>query len=744
MKRDLASANYAIDSGQFLDRPTVSAAVTSDPETPILADGSRAPTWGFVLNSDATMSNFFVDKQTGGVQRTGQWIRGDGFIQMDFCAGFEAPSAEAPAVYPECRDQLNRYWERKLELLRADDVDDDGNYDRLFIRVLRTYVINNSGLSFDEILSSGDPDHISQNLTRVVSLWNVNFYEPIEPFNLADADADNVLDADDAFPLDFRDSVDSDGDGVGDNADAFPLDPNESVDSDLDGIGNNQDEDDDDDGVLDSEDWFPLDASESVDTDYDGVGNNEDFDDDGDGAPDLIDIDPLSPIRSGDNDGDGIDDRRDDDDDNDGVADSDDRFPFDASESVDTDNDGVGNNADEDDDGDGTPDALDAFPFDASEFMDSDGDGIGNNADTDDDNDGVSDRDEVDLGTLPTVADTDSDGILDGGDDFPTDSSRVRQPWAAGAAEFNLALGSMVISEDPNGYTSYLKPYGSAEPALARNLATEQFPLQIDHGARLFFGVSNAIGPTAELSVVLSGVRVSDGSSISYESESSVVGGINRQTQYGVIDVPALPDFEVSQIDLKLLTEGVPVSIPWARFATWQTSSSDDLLDADGDSLTVLNADGTPGSAFAYGICGTDDVMEGYEPYCGTYPEGAAIQWETTPFEEGGTDFALELTFADQVEAQTDYNFGYFSVQAAQPIDLSAYQTTGALILDVKPSQELIDLGGFFYNVFCTWPCGTSYLYYSTSEFAADEWRQVFPLSDLASQGLDLSKIDQE
>ena len=30
-------------------------------------------------------------------------------------------------------------------------------------------------------------------------------------------------------------------------------------------------------------------------------------------------------------------------------------------------------------------------------------------------------------------------------------------------------------------------------------------------------------------------------------------------------------------------------------FRYWQTSSSDDLLDADGDSLTVLNADGTPG-----------------------------------------------------------------------------------------------------------------------------------------------------
>ena len=45
------------------------------------------------------------------------------------------------------------------------------------------------------------------------------------------------------------------------------LDATESVDTDSDGIGNNSDIDDDGDEVLDANDEFPLDSSESVDTD---------------------------------------------------------------------------------------------------------------------------------------------------------------------------------------------------------------------------------------------------------------------------------------------------------------------------------------------------------------------------------------------------------------------------------------------------------------------------------------------
>ena len=83
--------------------------------------------------------------------------------------------------------------------------------------------------------------------------------------------------------------IDSDGDGIPnrldpdddndvvlDTNDAFPQDPKESLDTDGDGIGNNVDTDDDGDGVPDTQDAFPLDSKESKDTDNDGVGDNSD------------------------------------------------------------------------------------------------------------------------------------------------------------------------------------------------------------------------------------------------------------------------------------------------------------------------------------------------------------------------------------------------------------------------------------------------------------------------------------
>ena len=54
------------------------------------------------------------------------------------------------------------------------------------------------------------------------------------------------------------------------------------MDTDNDGTGDNADTDDDGDNVLDADDAFPLDSSESVDTDNDGTGDNADTDDDGD------------------------------------------------------------------------------------------------------------------------------------------------------------------------------------------------------------------------------------------------------------------------------------------------------------------------------------------------------------------------------------------------------------------------------------------------------------------------------
>jgi len=105
---------------------------------------------------------------------------------------------------------------------------------------------------------------------------------------------------------------DDDNDNVLDADDAFPLDPTESVDTDNDGIGNIADTDDDNDGMPDEYELAnglnPLDASDAaLDTDNDQLTNLQEFtlgtnpnnnDTDGDGIIDGLDSSPLDILIS--------------------------------------------------------------------------------------------------------------------------------------------------------------------------------------------------------------------------------------------------------------------------------------------------------------------------------------------------------------------------------------------------------------------------------------------------------------
>ena len=82
---------------------------------------------------------------------------------------------------------------------------------------------------------------------------------------------------------------DGDGDGWGDESqdNCLGLANPSQANSDGDGSGDDCDIDDDNDSVLDGEDAFPFDARDSRDNDGDGMGDNTDPDDDNDGVSDV-------------------------------------------------------------------------------------------------------------------------------------------------------------------------------------------------------------------------------------------------------------------------------------------------------------------------------------------------------------------------------------------------------------------------------------------------------------------------
>ncbi|WP_394173924.1 hypothetical protein [Thalassotalea litorea] len=116
---------------------------------------------------------------------------------------------------------------------------------------------NNNYTPFHHIITliEGNPNDIDLPDDEVPPASGDDFdNDGVENNTDNDDDNDNVIDSEDAFPLNPLEWIDSDNDGVGDNSDAFPFDAAESKDSDNDGIGDNQDA-------------FPFDASKSTTTD---------------------------------------------------------------------------------------------------------------------------------------------------------------------------------------------------------------------------------------------------------------------------------------------------------------------------------------------------------------------------------------------------------------------------------------------------------------------------------------------
>ena len=139
--------------------------------------------------------------------------------------------------------------------------------------------------------------------------------------------------------------------------------------------------------------------------------------------------------------------------DGDGVGNYDDAAPFDPTETADS-------------DGDGVPDNTDLYPNDPAEAFDTDGDGVANNQDPDDDQDGVNDEDDAfpldpsesvdtDLDGIGNNRDEDddNDGVADDDDAFPLDPAESLDTDGDGVGN------NADLDDDGDGIRDYLDAF---------------------------------------------------------------------------------------------------------------------------------------------------------------------------------------------------------------------------------------------------------------------------------------------
>ena len=441
--------------------------------------------------------------------------------------------------------------------------------------------------------------------------------------------------------------------------------------------------------------------------------------------------------------------------DGDGVGDNADAFPDDNAASVDTDRDGMpddwNNNAtseqiaasdlvlDEDDDNDGLEDnaelALGTDPLKA----DTDGDGL-------------TDSEELSSGLNALLADTDGDNVSDGDDGNPLDANLSLPKWAQTALTFDSPEGGIVVDAAPEGLFSssgthlplgglprYVYPADAEDGAFVRNTSFEQYPISFEHGGTVFFyGIpSSDYAPEVSDQPIDLVFRFENTASTGTDATYTTnVVTITERSFYSV-DLPALPNANFNSVSIILMTRDIEVIIPWVRLTQWQAKTTEELIDPDGEAITLLTDEANAGSAFSNGLCGYESKRGGWDPYCGSQPEDALVKWNVVDVNEGRVQKAISLDLPFWEDAA-------FYISSGKPLDLSPYRDTAILSFDLRVTEvyEEETYSEFYPSVYCTWRCG-AFEIINMRDLAVNEWtRFEISLADLEAKGLDLSKIE--
>ena len=240
----------------------------------------------------------------------------------------------------------------------------------------------------------------------------------------ADSDGDGVVDSQDAFANDARETTDTDGDGTGDNSDNCPVIANgDQLNTDADALGDVCDTDMDNDTVLNEADNCPLIVNtDQLNTDGDDFGDvcDADMDNDtvlneSDNCPLNVNTDQLNTDADFAN-GDGLGDACDTDSDNDTILNENDNCPLDVNtDQLNIDGDSLGDVCDNDNDNDTVLNVVDNCPAVANtDQLNSDGDAQGDICDTDMDNDTLlNEADNCPLIANTNQLNTDADALGD-------------------------------------------------------------------------------------------------------------------------------------------------------------------------------------------------------------------------------------------------------------------------------------------------------------------------------------------
>ena len=154
-----------------------------------------------------------------------------------------------------CPDSFRAYAVTRIPELRSCHVDSLKSYPEVTGRLVVDVDLENGTVFRAQAKQNTTADSaLARCVQRELKRWNLGtectdlismtleFQPMAESYAKGDLDGDGVINYNDAFPRDPKESADADGDGVGDNSDAFVNDPTENVDSDNTGVGDKAEE----------------------------------------------------------------------------------------------------------------------------------------------------------------------------------------------------------------------------------------------------------------------------------------------------------------------------------------------------------------------------------------------------------------------------------------------------------------------------------------------------------------------